>query len=155
MPSPKSRDGCKLLEPILVPFLNHFIHTSGTSRWWSGQSNLFCISFLAEKLCTHAQKIAWCAIFSHTDTLKPIANANTWAVSIRHRSIPLYYSNVCMTWHTLQSMHANMHPNPLLMQTLGLQAFAIGVYLCITPLFARLLGTHCEACMPTRIETHR
>jgi hypothetical protein len=33
MPSPKSRDGCKLLELILVPLINCFVNTSGTSRW--------------------------------------------------------------------------------------------------------------------------
>ncbi len=49
-PSSKPRDGCKLLEPILVPLLNRFVHTSGTSRWWSGRSNLFCILSPAEKL---------------------------------------------------------------------------------------------------------
>ncbi len=38
----------------------------------------------------------------------------------------MFYSDVCTLWYTLQSMHANTHPNPLLTQTLGLQAFAIG-----------------------------
>ncbi len=69
-PSPKSRDGCKLLEPILVPLINHFGHTSGTSRWWSGQSKLFCILTPAEKLCIHAPKRARCAIFP-TPMLQP------------------------------------------------------------------------------------
>jgi hypothetical protein len=60
-----------ILEPILVPLLNCFVHISGTSRWWSGQSNLFCILVPAEKLCTHDQKIAQRAIFLHTNTPKP------------------------------------------------------------------------------------
>jgi hypothetical protein len=51
MPSPKSRDGCKFLEPVLVHLINRFVNTSGTSRWWSKQSNLFCILALAEKSC--------------------------------------------------------------------------------------------------------
>ncbi len=42
--------------------------------------------------------------FSHTNTLKPIANANTWVTSIHHWSLPLNYSDVCVPWHTLQSM---------------------------------------------------
>ncbi len=61
-PSPKSRDKCKLLEPILVPLINCFIDTSGTSRWWSGRSDLFCILAPAEKSCTHDQIIARHAI---------------------------------------------------------------------------------------------
>jgi hypothetical protein len=32
VPLPKSRDGCKLLEPIMVPLQNCFVHTSWTSR---------------------------------------------------------------------------------------------------------------------------
>jgi hypothetical protein len=73
--------------------------------------------------------------FSHTDTLKSIANADTWVASIRHLSIPLYYSDVYVPWHISQSMLANTHQNSLLMQTLGLQAFTIGVYFCINPMF--------------------
>ncbi len=68
-PSSKSRDGCKLLEPIFVPLLYSFVHTSGTSRWWSGRSDSFCILAPAEKLCTHDQKIARHAIF-HTPILQ-------------------------------------------------------------------------------------
>jgi hypothetical protein len=67
-PSPKSRGGCKISEPILVPLLNRFVHTSGTSRWWSGQSNLYYILSPAEKLCTHAPKIAR-HVISHTPIL--------------------------------------------------------------------------------------
>jgi hypothetical protein len=62
-PSPKSRDGWELLEPILVFFIHHFVNTSGTCRWWLGQSNLFCKLAPAEKLITRDQKIARHAIF--------------------------------------------------------------------------------------------
>jgi hypothetical protein len=43
--------------------------------------------------------------FSHTNTLKPTANKNTWVASICHWSIPLYYSNVCTPWHAKARKH--------------------------------------------------
>ncbi len=39
--------------------------------------------------CQLGLNVQYC-YFSHTDTLKPIANTNTWIASIRHPSIPLY-----------------------------------------------------------------
>ena len=73
-PSPKSRDGWELLEPILVFFIHHFVNTSGTCRWWLGQSNLFCILTPAEISCTHDQKIERCEFFSHTGNSTPPPN---------------------------------------------------------------------------------
>jgi hypothetical protein len=71
-PSPKSRDACKLLEPLLVPLQNCFVHTS-----WSMHSNKHhgCVS-----APWHTSKCALANAPQHLQMLES-----------QHQSIPLLF----------------------------------------------------------------
>jgi hypothetical protein len=68
--------------------------------------------------------------------------SNTKVYSDGECSRPVLAMGFDACWHACFAMWPTH--NPLLMQTLGLQAFAIGVYICITPIFVCLGILVCE-----------